>query len=133
MITSIDQLIFQIHNDRAEKSTESTRRPRTRWTAQEEQLFEYLVASYGSDYSLLGSFLPRKTEKQIRKKYRQLLRYRSDRLDRLEKEIISAKKKAYFDQLLGQDYDLSSSVGSRSPSLDECTQSLPWRLFQQPY
>ena len=32
MITSIDQLIFQIHNDRAEKAAETLRRPRTRWT-----------------------------------------------------------------------------------------------------
>lgn len=126
MLTSIDQLIFQIHTDRTEKPTEGLRKSRTRWSTQEEQLFERLVASYGTDYALLRSFLPRKTEKQIKKKYRQLLRYRSDRLDRLEREIFSARKKSYFDQLL-QDSDQSSSLGSRSssPLLDESHQSLP--------
>jgi len=81
MIYSIDQLITQIHTDRTEKIvTENTRRPRARWTEQEDQLFEQLVARFGSDYHLLGSFLPAKTEKQIRKRYRLLLRYRSCRL-----------------------------------------------------
>lgn len=84
MLTSIDQLIIQIHTERTEKTNEPTKRPRTKWTAKEEQLFEQLVASFGSDYALLRSFLPKKTEKQIKKKYRLLLRYRSQRLDRLE-------------------------------------------------
>lgn len=34
MLTSIDQLIFQIHTDRAEKPTETIRKSRTRWTQQ---------------------------------------------------------------------------------------------------
>ena len=127
MLTSIEQLIYQIHTDRAERAGEGFRKPRSRWSSQEEQLFEHLVASFGSDYALLGSFLPRKTEKQIRKKYRQLLRYRPQRLDKLEKEILVAKRKAYFDQLLEEE-EPSSSVGSRSrsPSLDELQQSLQW-------
>lgn len=134
MLTSIDQLIFQIHTDRAEKPVETIRKSRTRWSQQEEQLFEHLVACYGTDYALLRSFLPKKTEKQIRKRYRQLLRYRSDRLDRLEKQIFVARKKSYFDQLL-QDEERSSSLGScsSSPLPDESHQSLPWWLFQQPY
>jgi hypothetical protein len=123
MIASIEQLIYQIHTDRSEKTSEGTRRPRTRWSNQEEQLFEQLVACYGSDFCLLGSFLPSKSQKQIRKKYRQLLRYRSDRLDRLEKEILTARKKAYFDQLLQEEVS-SSSVGSRSSLPDESSQSL---------
>ena len=127
MMTSIEQLIFEIHNDRAERTAETLRKPRTRWTPQEDNLFEHLVACYGSDYSLLGSFLPRKTQKQIKKKYRQMLRFRSDRLDRLEREIANAKKKAYFDQLLASDVELSSSSSSpRSSSPDESSQSLQW-------
>lgn len=123
MITSINQLIFEIHSERAERNSEATRKPRTRWTAKEEEVFEHLAACYGSDYSLLGSFLPRKTEKQIRKKYRHLLRYRSDRLDRLEKQIETAKRKAYFDQMMQDDFT-SSEAESRSPSPDELSQSL---------
>jgi|JI9StandDraft_1071089.scaffolds.fasta_scaffold577980_1 hypothetical protein len=125
MLTSIEQLIYQIHTDRAERAGEGLRKPRTRWSSQEEQLFEHLAASFGSDYSLLGSFLPRKTEKQIRKKYRHLLRYRPQRLDRLEKEILVSKRKAYFDRLLEEE-ERSSSAGSRSrsPSPDEHQQSL---------
>ena len=122
MITSIDQLIFQIHNDRKETTFEASRKPRTKWTAQEEQLFEHLVASYGNDYSLLRSFLPGKNEKQIRKKYRQLLRYRSGRLDRLEKEISMARRKDYFDRVLQEDLS-SCEVRSHSSSPDESSLS----------
>ena len=118
MITSIEQLIYQIHTDRLEKSQDAQKKPRTRWSQQEEHLFEHLVASYGTDYALLRSFLPRKTEKQIRKKYRQLLRYRSDRLDRLEKEIAMARKKDYFDRVLQEELS-SCEMRSRSSSPDE--------------
>ena len=126
MIYSIDQLITQIHNDRTEKTvTENVRRPRARWTEQEDELFEQLVARFGSDYRLLGSFLPAKSQKQIRKRHRLLLRYRSCRLERLEKEITAARRKNSFDQIL-QECELSSSVGSHSPSHDELSQSLQW-------
>ena len=122
MMTSIQQLIFEIHSERQEKTLESTRKPRTRWTSQEEHLFEHLVASYGTDYGLLRSFLPRKTEKQLRKKYRQLLRYRSDRLDHLEREIATARRKDYFERVLQEETGYVD-LRCRSSSPDESSLS----------
>ena len=123
MMTSIQQLIFEIHNERQEKAPENARKPRTRWTSQEEHLFEHLVASYGTDYVLLRSFLPRKTEKQLRKKYRQLLRYRSDRLDHLEREIATARRKDYFDRVLQEEEVCYDDLPYRSSSPDESSLS----------
>jgi hypothetical protein len=41
MLTSIDQLIFEIQTDRTAKSLADAR-SRTRWTAHEEKLFEHV-------------------------------------------------------------------------------------------
>lgn len=133
MITSIEQLILQIHTDKTLRDSDSLKTSRTRWTTAEETLFEHLFARFGTDYPLLGSFLPRKTQKQLRKKCRQMLRYRVARLHRLEQEISEAKRKSYFDQMLQS--DLSSSIseersshndscGLRSPPSDDLSQSL---------
>lgn len=86
-----------------------------------------LVARFGSDYELLRSFIPRKTDKQIRKKYRLLLRHRSRRIEKMEQEIGRARRKAYFDSQLLEDTDghSSSRSPSPSPSCDLSPQSLP--------
>ena len=142
MITSIEQLILQIHTGKPLRDSDSLKPTRTRWTTAEESLFEHLFARFGTDYPLLGSFLPRKTQKQLRKKCRQMLRYRVDRLHRLEQEIAEAKRKSYFDQMLQS--DLSSSIseerslhndscGSRSPPCDDLSQSLLWAAYAALY
>ena len=123
MMESIDQLLTEIHSERSQKAVRTTRAGRTRWSTKEELLFERLVACYGNDYSLLRSLMQPKTEKQIRKKYRQLLRDRSGRLDRLEREVAEARRKEYFDQLLQDDLSWSSQ-SSRSQLPDESLQSL---------
>jgi len=70
---------------------------------------------------LLGSFLPRKTQKQIRKRYRFLLAYRREKLEKMEEDLRTQRRKAYFDQQL-EDNEQSSTSGS--PSLDLLPQSL---------
>jgi hypothetical protein len=83
-----------------------------------------LAARFGSDYKLLGSFLPRKTEKQLRKRYRYLLRYCRERLEKMEKEIITARRKNFFDHNYLQDTDSSCSQEVSSPLPDLSVQSL---------
>jgi hypothetical protein len=79
------------------------------------------VVRFGSDYDLLGSFLPRKTQKQIRKRYRYILAHRGERLEKMEEDLRTQRRKAYFDQQLE---DNEHSFTSSSPSLDLSPQSL---------
>jgi hypothetical protein len=51
------------------------------------------VARFGNDYKLLATFLPRKTDKQIRKRYRYLIRYRHEKLSKIEQEIFMTRRK----------------------------------------
>lgn len=103
MIASIDELIIEITDKRAAETT--TTRRRSRWTKKEESLFEQvmikilqLVARFGSDFKLLGSFLPKKTDKQLRKRHRYVMRYGRHRLDKLERQLLSERRKEFFDQ-----------------------------------
>jgi hypothetical protein len=123
MIASIDELIIEITDKRAAETT--TTRRRSRWTKKEESLFEQvfitiyqLVARFGSDFKLLGSFLPKKTDKQLRKRYRYVMRYGRHRLDKLERQLLSSRRKEFFDQNYLHDTESDSSEAScSSPDL----------------
>ncbi len=83
-----------------------------------------LIVRFGSDYKLLGSFLPKKTERQLRKRYRYLCQYSRGRLEKMERELTTSRRKDYFDHNYLQETDSSCSQEVHSPLPDLSHQSL---------
>lgn len=82
-----------------------------------------LVVRFGSDYKLLGSFLPHKTDRQLRKRYRYLMRYCREKVERMEMQARRSYRKDFFDQDYLQETE-SSAQEPRPSSADLSPQSL---------
>jgi hypothetical protein len=59
--------------------------------------FIQLIVKFGSDFTLLHSYFPKKTRKQIKKKYREIFETKERKMKKIENDFERERRKSFFE------------------------------------